>query len=101
MVHDTEIHTETSISRNCLHTINVPKCLSTTGNVLWVHFVKVRPTILISTQNLGPETILIIKKTQFISILNITTKHNLSFNADSQTLSILLNLKIADLRPNS
>ena len=31
--------------------------------------------------------------------MNITANHNLSFNADSKKLSILINLKIADLRP--
>ena len=31
--------------------------------------------------------------------MNITAKLNLSFNADSQKLTILINLKITDLRP--
>ena len=30
--------------------------------------------------------------------MNITAKHNLSFNADFNKMSILINLKIADLR---
>ena len=31
--------------------------------------------------------------------MNITAKHNMPFNADSQKLSILINLEIADSRP--
>ena len=57
------------------------------GNVLWVHFIEVRPTKLISTQNFGLKTILIIMKTHFKNknlTMNITAKRNLSFNADLQ-----------------
>ena len=46
---------------------NTPNCLSTLGNVMWVHFIEVRPTKLISAQNVGLKNIIIIMKTQFIN----------------------------------
>ena len=85
---DTEVCNEKPVSRNVFHIYNTPQCVSTTGNVLWVHLIEARPAKLTSTQNVGLEPILIIIKT-FIKknlTMNITSKHNLSFNADSQKL---------------
>ena len=65
-VYDAEIHNEKSIFNNkkdLHHTCNTPKYLSTPGNVLWVHFIEVRPIKLISTHNFDLETISIIMKT--------------------------------------
>ena len=71
-------------------------------NVLRSHFVEVRPTKLISTQNVGLENINYNVNTihkQNLTMNITAAKHNLSFNADSQKWSILINLAIADLRP--
>ena len=64
---------------------NAYKCLSTLGNVLWVYFIEVGPTKLISTQIVGLKKHINYNENIFYKqnlTMNITAKCNLSFNAD-------------------
>ena len=52
-VHDTNIHHWGVYFKKLTTHHNAHTCVSTPGNVLWVHVIEVGPTKLISTQNVG------------------------------------------------
>ena len=98
-VYDTEIHNDKSISRNWLHSIihlhfeHPRKC--TLGAFYWSETNKIDfYTKCWSKNHINSNENTFLFRKQNLT-MNITAKRNLSFNADS----ILINLKITDLRP--